>query len=254
MKRPRVLIVLMVLWLALFGIPWKALAGQDEYDDSQSHPLRVLSYAVYPAALMAEWFIFRPIHFLVGATKPQEYVFGHKPHPPLLADPQPDHNYGMSTPPPARAPEKPKIVQPPAPASERVTVKEVPVIKTVYQEVEKIVEVEKVVFPDIAFRANSTDLTDLGKGKAYLVAQKLKENSDVVVAIEGHADAVGSDDFNQKLALRRAQRVMAELTQLGVDANRLSIASFGESKPLIDQQTDWAHAVNRRVEFRVTAR
>ena len=123
-----------------------------------------------------------------------------------------------------------------------------------YQEVEKIVEVEKVVFSDIAFRSNSTDLTDLGKGKAYLVAQKLKENSDVVVVVEGHADAVGSDDHNQKLGQRRAQRVMAELTQLGVDANRLSVASFGESKPLIDQQTGWARAVNRRVEFRVTAR
>ena len=254
MKRRRMLIGLMVLSLALFGMPWKALAGPDEYDDSQSHPLRVLAYAVYPAALVAEWLIFRPIHFLVSDSKPREYVYGHKPHPPLLADPQPDHNYGVSTPPPARAPERPKIAQSPAPVSERVTVREVPVVKTVYQEVEKIVEVEKVVFPDIAFRSNSTDLTDLGKGKAYLVAQKLKENSGVVVAIEGYADAVGSDDYNQKLGLRRAQRVMAELTQLGVDAERLSIASFGESKPLIDQQTDWAHAVNRRVEFRVTAR
>ena len=254
MKKPRLLIGLMVLWLALFGMPWKALAGPDEYDDSQSHPLRVLSYAVYPAALVAEWFIFRPIHFLVSATKPQEYVFGHKPHPPLLADPQPDHNYGMSTPPQTRAPERPRAAQASAPVSERVTVREVPVVKTVYQEVEKIVEVEKVVFPDIAFRSNSTDLTDLGKGKAYLVAQKLKESTDVVIAIEGHADAVGSDDYNQKLGLRRAQRVMAELTQLGVDAGRMSIASFGEAKPLIDQQTDWARAVNRRVEFRVTAR
>lgn len=254
MQRRRVLIGLMVLWLALFGMPWKALAGPDEYDDSQSHPLRVLAYAVYPAALIAEWFIFRPIHFLVAGSKPQEYVFGHKPHPPLLVDPQPDHNYGVSTPPPAQAPERPKIAQSPAPVSERVTVREVPVVKTVYQEVEKIVEVEKVVFPDIAFRSNSTDLTDLGKGKAYLVAQMLKEKSDVVVAIEGHADAVGSDGYNEKLGLRRAQRVMAELTQLGVDAGRMSIASLGESKPLIDQQTDWAHAVNRRVEFRVTAR
>jgi len=133
-----------------------------------------------------------------------------------------------------------------------VTVQQVSVEKTVYKEVPKIVEAERVVFPDIAFRFDSAELTDLGKGKIYLIAQRIKEKTDVVVAIEGHTDYVGSDEYNQRLGLRRAQRVMKELADLGIDPSRVSVSSFGESKPLVDQQTDWARAVNRRVEFTIT--
>jgi len=147
----------------------------------------------------------------------------------------------------------PKKVAAQEPTAEIVTVKEVIVERTVVKEVPKIIEVEaeRVIFPDIAFRFDSADLTELGKGKAYLVAQKLKERPDLVVVIEGHADYIGSEEYNKRLGVRRAERVKEELRQLGIDPGRLSVASQGESKPVIDQQTDWARAVNRRAEFRV---
>ena len=148
--------------------------------------------------------------------------------------------------------EAPKKVAPKEPIAETVTVKEVIVEKAVLKEVPKIVEVEKVVFSDVAFRFNSAELTDLGKGKVYLTAQKLKEKSDIAVVIEGHADYVGSEGYNQRLGLRRADKVMKELAQLGIEPARMSAASFGESKPIVEEKTDWARAVNRRVEFRIT--
>ena len=249
MKGLRFLIVPLALWLAVFWIPRGALA--DEYDDSQSHPLRVIAYTLYPAALLTEWLIFRPFHFLVSATKPQEKIFGHNPHPPLFAEPEPVYDYGTPRRVPMRETPAPKRSSYQEPVSERVTIQEVPVEKTVYKEVPKIVEVERIVFPDIAFQFNSAELTDLGKGKAYLAAQKLKEKPEIVVAIEGHADYIGDDGYNQKLGLRRGERVLRELAQLGVDTSRMSVTSFGESKPVLDQQTDWARAVNRRVEFRI---
>ena len=46
---------------------------------------------------------------------------------------------------------------------------------------------------------------------------------------------------------------MNELAALGIDRNRMSTASVGEGKPLIEQDTGWARAVNRRVEFQVKA-
>jgi len=249
MKALRLLIVPMVLWMAVCSTPWNALA--DEYDDSQSNPLRVLAYIVYPAGLLAEWVIFRPFHSLVSATKEQEYISGHRPHPPLFADPQPYYDYGAPKRAPMEQPAPRKMSAAQEPIAERVTIKEVTVEEIVFKE-PQIVEVERVVFPDIAFRFNSSELTDLGKGKAYLVAQKLKEKSDVVVAIEGHADHIGSDQYNQRLGLRRAQRVMKELAQLGIEPSRMSVASLGESQPLINRPTDWARAVNRRAEFRIT--
>ena len=40
---------------------------------------------------------------------------------------------------------------------------------------------------------------------------------------------------------------------MGVGAERVSVVSVGETKPLIEQDTDWARAVNRRVELRLEA-
>ena len=135
-----------------------------------------------------------------------------------------------------------------------MTVVQVPVEKIVVKEVPKIVEVERIVFPAVAFRFDSAELTELGKGQVYLAAQKLKEKSDLTIVIEGHADNIGSDEYNQKLGLRRAETVMKELAAQGVESERMSAASLGESKPLLAQGTNWARAVNRRVEFQVKAR
>ena len=250
MKTLRLIPVSVFLLICLSSLPGQVMA--DEYDDSQSHPLRILSYFVHPFGVLSEWILTRPLHALVSATPETEYFFGHRPHPPIFADPQPVYDFGASKRAPMAMVEAPKRVAPKEPIAETVTVKEVIVEKAVLKEVPKIVEVEKVVFSDVAFRFNSTELTDLGKGKVYLTAQKLKEKSDIAVVIEGHADYVGSEEYNQRLGLRRADKVMKELAQLGIEPARMSAASFGESKPIVEEKTDWARAVNRRVEFRIT--
>ena len=259
MKTLRFLIVPVVLWAFLFTAPKQTLA--DEYDDSQSHPLRILAYVAHPFGLLAEWVVFRPFHAVVSATEETENVFGHRPHPPLFAEPQPAHDYGVSKRVPLKPSEPSKKAAPQEPTpekqaavSERIVIKEVLVEKIVTKEVEKIVEVEKVIFPEVAFEFDSAKLTDLGKGKAYLVAEKLKEQSDLVVVIEGHADYIGTKEYNQKLAFRRAETVIQELTALGIEPERMSTASLGETQPKINQETDWARAVNRRVELSITAR
>ena len=255
MKTSRRMILVLAMLLSLGLKP--SLAAWDEYDDSQSHPLRVVAYLAYPAAFLTEWILSRPFHFLVSATEPQEALFGHRPHPPVLSEPQPLHGYGAARKVPASQMQPQPAAKPMAaqePAAEKVTVVQVPVEKIVIREVPKIVEVERIVFPAVAFRFDSAELTELGKGQVYMAAQKFKEKSDLTVVIEGHADYVGSDEYNQKLGLRRAQTVMKELTAQGVGPERMSAASLGESKPLLGQETDWARAVNRRVEFQVRAR
>jgi hypothetical protein len=56
-----------------------AAAAPDEYDDTQSHPMRVAAYLVYPIGYAAEWLIFRPFHYLVSRPS-LEAVFGHTAH------------------------------------------------------------------------------------------------------------------------------------------------------------------------------
>ncbi len=251
MKRPRLVVVTLAAWLALGMRP--GFAAPDEYDDSQSHPLRIVAYLLHPAAWLVEQVVFRPFHFLVSANEPMEEIFGHRPHRPVLAEPQPNRDYGM----PRRAPVRP-APPPPAPVAaaqepvrEVVKIVEVPKETIVYRDVQKVVEVEKFVFPGIAFQFDSAELTDWGKGNVYLAAEKLKAKGDISVVIEGHTDEVGSAEYNKNLGLRRAQRVMTELAALGVDQSRISTATQGEDKPLINQPTAWARAINRRVEFEV---
>ena len=56
-----------------------AAAVPDDYDETQSHPLRVAAYLIYPVGYAAEWLIFRPFHYLVSRPA-LEPVFGHRPH------------------------------------------------------------------------------------------------------------------------------------------------------------------------------
>jgi len=72
-----------IVCLSLFAI--LATSGSaraipnDEYDDSQSHPLRVVGYLLHPVGYGLEWVIFRPFHWLVSREN-TEKAFGHTPH------------------------------------------------------------------------------------------------------------------------------------------------------------------------------
>ncbi len=65
-----------VVWLA--GMPVRASA-HDAYDDSESHPLRLVAYAVHPVGFTVEWLVMRPLHFLVSSPQ-LERITGHVPH------------------------------------------------------------------------------------------------------------------------------------------------------------------------------
>ena len=56
-----------------------ATAAPDDYDDTQSNPLRVAAYLVYPVGYALEWAIFRPFHYLVSRPALEPW-FGHRPH------------------------------------------------------------------------------------------------------------------------------------------------------------------------------
>lgn len=71
------------------------------------------------------------------------------------------------------------------------------------------------------------------------------------LAVDGHADDVGSDASNIKLSNRRAHAVVRELIVRGVSKGMLMPRGFGETKPLVDSQAADARQKNRRVEFLV---
>jgi len=70
--------------------------------------------------------------------------------------------------------------------------------------------------------------------------------------IVGHTDSKGSDEYNQKLSLRRAKVVKDLIVQDGVKASRLSYEGRGESEPLFDNLTKINRHKNRRTEVELT--
>jgi len=67
--------------VAVLGLYGSALAvPKDEYDDSQSNPLRIAAYLLNPVGVGLEYVLFRPFHALVSANDTTEKIFGHGPH------------------------------------------------------------------------------------------------------------------------------------------------------------------------------
>jgi outer membrane protein OmpA-like peptidoglycan-associated protein len=80
-------------------------------------------------------------------------------------------------------------------------------------------------------------------------ANTLKENPSVHVVVEGHTDSKGTEAYNQRLSLRRAEAVKDYLVKLGVSASRLTVRGKGESQPVASNDTEEGRAENRRVEL-----
>ena len=78
------------------------------------------------------------------------------------------------------------------------------------------------------------------------------ENRGVFFEIEGHTDATGPDEFNQKLGEDRATAVRNYLhDQHGIALNRMQVISYGKTKPVADNKTKDGRAQNRRVVIKV---
>ena len=71
------------------------------------------------------------------------------------------------------------------------------------------------------------------------------------VIIAGHTDNVGTPEYNMQLGLHRAQSVYNLMVKYGVEASRLKVESFGETRPAATNDTAEGRARNRRVEFHI---
>ncbi len=83
------------------------------------------------------------------------------------------------------------------------------------------------------------------------VLQLMNKNPKMEIAIAGHTDNVGSDEYNMKLSDDRANAVRNYLVSHGVDASRITAKGYGKVVPIADNTTDEGRQINRRVEFTI---
>jgi peptidoglycan-associated lipoprotein len=82
----------------------------------------------------------------------------------------------------------------------------------------------------------------------------LKSNADNLVLIEGHCDERGTNEYNLALGERRAKATMNYLVSQGVQANRITIISYGEERPVCTEKNESCWSKNRRGHFLVKPR
>jgi len=104
----------------------------------------------------------------------------------------------------------------------------------------------------IYFLYNSTKKIDNANINNYLsnVAKALKGN-DKTVTLTGHTDNIGNPSFNKDLGMQRALAMKNLLVNIGVDANRISVSSEGQTQPIDTNDTEEGRQKNRRVELEI---
>ena len=111
---------------------------------------------------------------------------------------------------------------------------------------------EKVSYSaDAFFDFDKAVLKPAGKASLDDLSSKLQGiNLEVIIAV-GHTDSIGTDVYNQKLSIRRADAVKAYLQSKGIEANRVYTEGKGEKQPVADNKSTAGRAKNRRVEIEV---
>lgn len=156
-----------------------------------------------------------------------------KPPPPPPPTPAP-----RMAPPPPPPPAAPPSAAPPPPVV-------VPVVPPAPVQ-------EKVSFASEAFfDFDKSKLKPEGMAKLSDLVDKSKGVNLEVIIATGHTDIVGSDGYNQKLSVARAEAVKSFLVSKGVERNRVYTEGKGKTQPVADNKTAEGRAKNRRVEVEV---
>ena len=104
---------------------------------------------------------------------------------------------------------------------------------------------------EINFESNSSTLSDISYDELQRVVQLMKSNPTLKVEIGAHTDDIGSLRYNQILSEKRAGSVVEYLIDHDIPEDRFTSRGYGESTPLVTNDSDENRARNRRVELKI---
>jgi outer membrane protein OmpA-like peptidoglycan-associated protein len=107
----------------------------------------------------------------------------------------------------------------------------------------------RVQLHGILFDLDQASLQPESSQQLQHVVTLLKDYPDLKLEVQGHTDDQGADDYNLELSRHRAETVVAYLGLFGIDASRSIARGYGESRPVMPNNTAEGRAENRRVEL-----
>jgi outer membrane protein OmpA-like peptidoglycan-associated protein/tetratricopeptide (TPR) repeat protein len=112
------------------------------------------------------------------------------------------------------------------------------------------------IFYNVYFDFNKSNIRPGAEDTLKMVLKTLKDYSQLVVEVRGHADAIGSNNYNDGLSARRSKSTIDYLANNGVDRSRMVLKALGENEPAADNMKDGkdnpeGRQLNRRVEFKI---
>jgi outer membrane protein OmpA-like peptidoglycan-associated protein len=128
-------------------------------------------------------------------------------------------------------------------------VKNVRIAKGGVKYYDRVLSDGKIIVNGIRFDVNQATIKPESNGAINKIFELMQKQLDLNFSVEGHTDSDGDEAKNQTLSEQRAKAVMDRLISMGISANRLKSAGWGESKPLADNTTAEGKANNRHVEF-----
>ena len=105
---------------------------------------------------------------------------------------------------------------------------------------------------DVLFDTGSANLKPAAREKLARISGILAAHQGLRLAVEGHTDDVGAEDYNQRLSERRGESVRGYLVQQGIVSSTIGTAGLGESTPVATNGTSAGRQQNRRVELIVS--
>src|SRR5690606_15922172 len=129
--------------------------------------------------------------------------------------------------------------------------KDIDANNTVLRDIVLIPSGETMRLNNLIFPQGKATIDPKSFGELAEVAQMMKENTKMVIQLEGHTDNQGNSKANMKLSEDRVEAVKKYLVSKGISKDRVKTKAFGGSQPLSNEMTQAARALNRRVEMRV---
>jgi outer membrane protein OmpA-like peptidoglycan-associated protein len=109
-----------------------------------------------------------------------------------------------------------------------------------------------VSMPDVLFDFNKYTLKPEARERLARISGIVLAYPDLKLEIEGHTDAIGSDEYNQTLSEKRAGTVRGYLVSSGVVPDHVTAVGLGKADPVADNSTAAGRKLNRRVEMVVS--